>query len=298
MISKSKSTGIQQSRTKLSFLGSRKRNQKVTPKLKYGRESTKSPSGSRRGMKTGLNTWQYVLLVVLVGAFLKLIWWGGHEAWQASEKWLSGTSWAILKRVEVVGLSRLPEHDIIMAAAVKDSSNLMELDLDSISVRVTDIAGVRKARCYKRLPGRLIIDVEERFPIAALGGGDLMLVDEDGAVFPPVYCGEVLDIPILTGKLKPVNDNSSFTSVHRMLINIRQDYPKTFSQLAEICSKNDMLSLRLKNSAAEIITDGFIDKELLDNLELFLSQKSDELPVNIDYIDMRFPSMVITGTDG
>ena len=79
---------------------------------------------------------------------------------------------------------------------------------------------------------------------------------------------------------------------------IKEDYPKTFSQLAEICSKNDMLSIRLKNSAAEIITDGFIDKELLDNLELFLSQKSDELLVNIDYIDMRFPSMVITGTDG
>ncbi|MCF7811758.1 FtsQ-type POTRA domain-containing protein [bacterium] len=298
MISKRKSTGIQQSRTKLSSLGSRKRNQKVTPKLKQGRKSTKSPSDKRRGTKTGSNAWKYLLFVTAVVALLRIVYWGGSEAWQAGEKWLSGTSWAILKRVEVVGLSRLPEHDIIMVAAVKDSSNLMELDLDSISVRVTNLAGVRKARCYRRLPGRLIIDVDERFPVAALGDGDLMLVDEDGAVFPPVYCGEVLDVPVLTGKLKPIVNNKSFVSVHGLLISIRKDYPKIFDHLAEICTENDVLTLRLKSSAAEIITDGFIDKELLDNLEQFLAQKSDELPVNIDYIDMRFPSMVITGSDG
>ena len=108
-------SGIQYSRSKPSSLGSRKQ------------KPQKSPSGSRRGMKSDRKGWKYVLLIILVGAFLKLAWWGGNEAWLAGERWLSGTSWAILKHVEVVGLSRLPEHDIIMAAAVRDRADHFHL---------------------------------------------------------------------------------------------------------------------------------------------------------------------------
>lgn len=233
-----------------------------------------------------------------MSAVAVLAWWGGSIAWDAGMRRLAQTSWAELKRIEVIGLSRLPEFDVLKAAAVDDSANLMELDLDAISVRVSQVAGIRRARIYRRLPGRLVINVEERFPIAAVVSDELVLVDEFGSPFPPVYGGEVLDIPVLTGEMEPVVGNHNFRTLSELAVRIKCDYPHVYEHLGEINMEESILTLRLRHGGALIKTKETVNKELLDDLERFLSQRHEELPACLDYVDMRFPAMIVTGTKG
>ena len=232
-----------------------------------------------------------ITVIVTVVAF----WWGGSQLWQVGMRWLSGTSWAIMDRIEVKGLVRLPEHDIITAAAVPDSSNLLKLNLDSVSARVTKLPGIKGVRTVARLPGRLVIRVEERIPIAAVGIGELVLIDDQKAAFPPEYGGEVLDVPIITGKMKINRNDPDFDLASSIIIRIKEDYPSVYDHLSEMHLIDGTVEMRLRQGGALIKS---IDMENLENLDLFLSQKGESLPTNIDYVDMRFPTMVITGTKG
>ena len=238
---------------------------------------------------------KWLARVVVVLTVVILICWSGSLGFSAGKKWISGTSWSILEQVEVRGLIRLPEHDILTALNLKPGLNLMELELDSISSKVMEVTGVKYARAVRRLPGRLVIKVEERVPIAAMGNGELILIDDEGIPFPPVYGGEVLDIPIITGKIQPVMSDSGYASAYELLMTIRNNYTQIYDHLGEIMYKKGELLLRLRQGGALV---GSVDDDLLDDLELFLAQKGGELPAEMDYVDFRFPAMVITGTSG
>ena len=238
---------------------------------------------------------KWIIRIVVAAAIIVLIWWSGSFGFSASKKWISGTSWSILEQVEVRGLIRLPEHDILTVLNLKPGLNLMELELDSISSKVMEIAGIKRARAVRRLPGRLVIKVEERVPVAAIGNGELILIDDEGIPFPPVYGCEILDIPIITGKMQPVMSDSGYASAYELLMNIRNNYSQIYDYLGEIRSEKGRLLLRLRQGGALV---GAVDDDLLDDLELFLMQKGDELPAEMDYVDFRFPAMVITGMSG
>jgi len=240
----------------------------------------------------------FLLPVVIILAVTAVGWWGGSKAWRAGTEWLASTSWALLDRIEVRGLMRLPEHDILTAAAVSEGANLMHLDLDSIASRVMELPGVKKADVFMRLPGRLVIRVEERAPIAGIGVGRLLLVDDEGAIFQPEFGGEVLDVPIITGDLKPEGSDPGLKAALKLICDIRTNYPEIYGQLGEINCRDGKLALRLRPAGALVRTDAPTDSRLLRNLQLFLQQKGAELSAATEYIDLRYPAMVITGTRG
>ncbi|MDP8239893.1 MAG: FtsQ-type POTRA domain-containing protein [Candidatus Hatepunaea meridiana] len=242
----------------------------------------------------------FTIVALLIGIG---IWWGGSAICQVVGERIACSSLSVVERIEVVGLMRLPQHDILSAAGVNQGDNLMKLDYDSISARVMEIPGVRNAKAIRRLPRRLLIRVEERIPIAAVNAGELLLIDEEGVVFQPVYGGEVLDLPVLTGMIKPDkretshSEESELTPDATMITKIRNNYPVIYQHLSEIQVIDDNIALRLRQGGALVKTDGMLKMETLDDLELFLTQKGAELPVSIEYVDLRFPTMIITGNN-
>ncbi len=285
-------------RTSDSSSSSRRRKAKSIPHRVNRKEKERSvySLGNRRG--AGKRGWKRLFLLVLIFAAGGLAWWGGSSLWQAAALWIAGTEWAVLKQVETNGQVRLPEADIINAAMVDPGANLMEINLDSISVRVMNISGIRRARAFRRLPGRLVIRVEERVPIAVIGNGELLLVDDEGATFPPVFGGEVLDLPVLTGDLKPEHGNPGFHISYRLIAEIKREYPQIYQHLGEINVNGDKLAFRLRQGGALVMGMDAVDPVLLENLETFLSQNGTDLPASVEYVDFRFPTMVITGTKG
>ena len=240
--------------------------------------------------------WRLPVLTLALLAAGVGIWWAASASWRAGVEWLAGTSWAVLDRIEVRGCVRLPEHDIITAAAVCPGVNLMHLDLDSVRAMVVELPGVRDARVFRRLPRRLVIRVEERVPIAGIGNGRLVLVDEEGVTFQPEYGGEVLDIPVITGDLKPHREDAGFDTTLELICDVKTNFPEIYRQLGEIRYKDEMLTLRLRQGGALVKAQNPTEPQLLRNLQLFLTQKGSELPASADYVDLRYPSMVISGT--
>ena len=135
------------------------------------------------------------------------------------------------------------------------------------------------------------------FEIAGIGNGMLQLIDRDAVMFSPVYGGEILDLPIITGDFKKDCDDRNFKSAFKFLKMIYDYYPVVYKEIGEINYTDNKLSLRLKESGASVIVDDPCREEFLNGLSTFLAQKIDELPVSIDYLDLRYPAMVIAGKE-
>ena len=253
---------------------------------------------TRKYRSSGKSTkWKRLLFIVLSLFIGGLTWWGVSEGFQAGREWLAGTKWSNLENVEVRGLKRLPEHDIICAADVSPGMNLMEIEPDSIARQVAALPPVQRAQVFRRFPGRLVIRVVEREPIAGVGNGMLQLIDRDAVMFSPVYGGEVLDVPIITGDFKQNSNDRNLKTAFDFLRMIYDSYPVVYKEIGEVNYQDNKISLRLKRSGASVIVDDPCREEILNGLSTFLTQKIDELPVSIDYLDLRYPAMVIAGKE-
>jgi len=117
--------------------------------------------------------WRPILAVVLVLALV------------AGGVWLVYFSTVLtVQRVDVRGLDRLDEQQVLNAAQVPNGEQLARLDLAAITARVQALAPVRSADVTREWPDAVRIDVEERVAVAVVEiGGRLRGLDEEGVVF-------------------------------------------------------------------------------------------------------------------
>lgn len=223
-----------------------------------------------------------------ISATVALVAVGSH----AVRAWLAGTAWSQLEQVEVVGLRRLVERDVVAACGLSRSMNLMRLSLDSVAARAAAVPGVRRARAYRRLPGKLVIQLEERVPVAALAGETLRLVDSEGEVFPRAHSAESVDLPILTG-FSP-QSRATLLPVVQLLARLREEFPTVYANLSELHGEGGKVNLYMRTGGARLSLPDPGDCTALKNLETFLAERAAELPADLRYVDLTFPSMVIT----
>jgi cell division protein FtsQ len=104
---------------------------------------------------------------------------------------IGGTVWLFyfsgvlaVKDVEVEGTRTLAAAEVREVAAVPSGLPLARVDLDAIRARVEALAVVSDAQVTRTWPDRVLIDVDERVPIAVIEiGGRIRGMDEDGVVF-------------------------------------------------------------------------------------------------------------------
>jgi cell division protein FtsQ len=89
-----------------------------------------------------------------------------------------------VKDVEVQGTRTLAAAEVREVAAVPSGQPLARVDLEAIRARVEALAVVRDADVTRSWPDRVIIDVDERVPIAVVEiGGRTRGMDAEGVVF-------------------------------------------------------------------------------------------------------------------
>lgn len=87
-----------------------------------------------------------------------------------------------VSRVTVQGAALVPSDDIARASGVV-GQDLFDVDPAAVEARVIRLSGVRQAVVQKQWPRRVVVQVEERRPVAVWQvGGVGYLVDEDGVV--------------------------------------------------------------------------------------------------------------------
>ncbi len=109
------------------------------------------------------------------------------------------TAYFNLHHVEVTGNRRLSRAEIIEAAEVHSGVNLLTVDLNAVTDKLRRHPWVRAAVVYRRLPGQMIIEVDERTPRAILAAGKLYYLDEQGEVFTRLFPGDGVDYTVFTG---------------------------------------------------------------------------------------------------
>jgi cell division septal protein FtsQ len=89
---------------------------------------------------------------------------------------------------------------IAARAGLYAGTSLWELDTTAAEQALEEPRWVRAAHVRKRFPDRVVVEVEERKPVAATPtAGGLFLIDETGVIFRPEGRREYPDVPYLTG---------------------------------------------------------------------------------------------------
>ncbi|MGO9568427.1 MAG: cell division protein FtsQ/DivIB [Desulfomonilaceae bacterium] len=104
-----------------------------------------------------------------------------------------------LQQVDVTGNRRLSRAEVIEASEIEEGINLLTVDLSAIAARLRRHPWIRFATVYRRFPGKLIMEIEERIPRAILAAGKLYYVDEQAEFFTRLLPGDSVNYPLFTG---------------------------------------------------------------------------------------------------
>jgi len=104
-----------------------------------------------------------------------------------------------LQHVEVTGNRRLSRAEVVEASETVAGINLLTVDLGAIAARLQRHPWIHSAAVYRRFPGSLIIEIEERNPRAILSAEKLYYVDDRAQFFTRLLPGDSVDYPLFTG---------------------------------------------------------------------------------------------------
>ena len=127
-------------------------------------------------------------LPAVAGLFVLSLLVGAWSAWPLLE---STTSWwqqapCRLESISVQGNERMPAEEVAAATGVERSCSFADLDLAAVEERLATHPWIRTARATRLPVGQLLIEVDERVPVAVLLDTRTRawhLVDADGTLF-------------------------------------------------------------------------------------------------------------------
>lgn len=235
------------------------------------------------------------LLAVLGGSFFL-----AHDS-------LSRDAYFELKEIRYVGGRHLDRTALNRLIRKTFPNNLLAIDLVRIRNLVEGEAWVKEALVRRKLPGALILHVQERIPAAAAAiDNELYVVDDSGVVldsFGSRY--QQLDRPIVKGLRNVAQEearalNSRLMKLYLEVLQHLQTESRDYSRLiSEIHVGNPQQVAVVPTEDPVPVVLG--DREYLKRFLLFLSQqdlyrKLKEQYGEIEYVDVTYDSKIIFHT--
>jgi hypothetical protein len=156
--------------------------------------------GRKRGRRRSAARWLGLLALAAVGVALGASAAAGllpRPDLTPATDWLRDERFQ-LQTVEVLGLEALDSEALIASAGLRAGVPLIEIDLERVTEAIRDHPRVATCRGAYLPPDRLLLEIEERVPVAALAGG-AEGVDLAGERFP-LLAGEAERLPRLRGE--------------------------------------------------------------------------------------------------
>lgn len=105
-----------------------------------------------------------------------------------------------VERCEIRGkLKHLTRDEILRLAGLRGGESIFSLNIRRMGENISQNPWVAHLRIRRYLPGTLILEVQERVPVAVVNLGYLYYLDQQGEIFKPLTAGEPMDFPIVTG---------------------------------------------------------------------------------------------------
>ena len=217
------------------------------------------------------------------------------------------SSYFNLNKVDVYGNHRLSKEEVIEAARLETGMNLLSIDLESITERLLRHPWIRSGSIYRRLPGQLVLEVEERTPRGILASDRLYYIDEKGIVFTRVLPGDPIDLPLFTGiqsdsmRLHPGEIQDSLRTGLKLTELIdRVDFGLHYADVREInINSEEGLTLKMKSGQIVILGHDDFESRLLrfDRLRKFLTDRGQWRNAHIINLDFEDRAIVRSSED-
>ena len=234
-------------------------------------------------------------LVLRVGVVMSLALYGGYRG----GSWLFSTDALIVERVEVTGHRYLSRGEVVGLLEGIHGERMLTIDLDTWRLRLLGSPWVADAAIRRRLPGTVVVAIEERLPfgIARLGV-DVYLIDRAGAIidtYGPKYAD--LDLPLVAGlgarpAGHPLAIDPERAALAVAVVDELSAHPALLAQVSEI----DVADLR--DAAVQLNDDTTVvrlgDTDFVRRLEQYLELEPTlrERVPDLEYVDVRFGARV------
>jgi cell division protein FtsQ len=128
---------------------------------------------------------------------------------------------------EVNGVRILSEEKIIDASGIKDGANIFLFRTSVIEKKIRELSFVENVKVKRTLPGKVIIDVEERKPVAQVACGEslFIVIDSFGIILDTTNESLKYAVPLISdisvsqfqvGKRIAVSDGDAFEELMRI----------------------------------------------------------------------------------
>jgi cell division protein FtsQ len=101
--------------------------------------------------------------------------------------------------VRIDGTRIVPDAEIFHLASVPMDKQLYDVDLAAVRNRVRRSPYVNDVAVHRDPPDRILIEIDERIPIALVAVGQMFYVDTGGVLMPVIRSEAAFDLPVLTG---------------------------------------------------------------------------------------------------
>jgi len=165
-----------------------------------------------------------------------------------------------LQGVVVRGNAYVTDEAIVSQLGEIKGQSLLTLDPERLEARLRKHPRLRGAKVRRHLDRRLLVQVEERRPVALLGGALMVEVDGEGRVLPPIARGALPDLPILVGwggRLPAPGTRLASPALHHalaLLDELGRTDPEFLAMVSEIdLSRSPVYRLHLVGRSAVLI---------------------------------------------
>jgi cell division protein FtsQ len=157
-----------------------------------------------------------------------------------------------VRRVEIVGARFVQPSDILGRLHVDTMSSVWQ-PVASLEERIASHPGVRSVRVGRRLPGTLVVEITERWPVALVPTpSGLVPIDEDGAALPIDLTRTTVDAPIVAYR-----DAGLF----RLLGRMRVEAPELYGRVSEAArAGKDEVLLRISSVPVRAMADVSVER--------------------------------------
>ncbi len=187
-----------------------------------------------------------------------------------------------VRRVEIIGARFIQPSDILNRLHVDTLSSVWQATAP-LEDRIASHVGVESVRVSRRLPGTLVVDITERWPVALVPTpAGLVPIDERGAALPIDLTRTLVDAPIVTFR-----DQALF----KLLGRLHAEAPELYARVSEAGrSGSDEVWLRVSSVPVRAMADVSVERFAeLGPVEQDLARRQ----LRAAEIDLRYRDQVI-----
>jgi cell division protein FtsQ len=119
-----------------------------------------------------------------------------------------------VRECEVEGNQKIQKETILSLAELEGMPNLFTLRLKEVAKRLESHPWVEQVKVRKVFPNKILIQIEERKPVAILQLEELYYIDNKGVIFSPLGDGDLYNYPFLTGLTRQVMEKDPEEAKH------------------------------------------------------------------------------------